>query len=217
MANRKCLVFTKNIQRDILTVGDIVMKFLCASKTSTFLPILILVLGAAVAVLIYVIIQNKMKKGCNASHFRNSNTMEVEVKQPYTTERTMKFLEYLHRAMPKELIAFPVVGVDRIVKPKKDKIAYNSILNKYVDVCIFTRRKMEPVMVVDLVAGNTSVEQYNEMDPDVVAVLKAVKIPVMRTKLDDAYDLESLRENILKTLPSKVVSWLKENYIAENK
>ena len=76
---------------------------------------------------------------------------------------------------------------------------------------------MEPVMVVDLVASNASVEQYNEMDTNVVAVLKAVKVPVLRVKIEEGYDIEALRTNILNVLPAKVVSGLKENYIQNNK
>ncbi len=193
------------------------MSYLCSTFSSTILPLIILAMGLVVAVLVYFLVKKRFNKACDGGHFGNNNSVEVDLKKPYTTERSMKFLEYLHRAMPKELIAFPMVGVDRLVVPKKDKVAYNAILSKYVDVCVFTRRKMEPVLVIDLVAGNTSVEQYMEMDASVVAVLKAVKLPVLHVKLDDAYDLETLRDSILNALPAKVVSALKENYIAESK
>ena len=128
----------------------------------------------------------------------------------------MKFLEYLHRAMPKELIAFPKVGVDQVVKPKKDRVAFNSIMGKYVDVCVFLRKTMEPVMVIDLISDNPTVQQYEEMDSNVIAVLKAVKLSVLRIKLEDSYDIETLKTNILNLLPAKVVSLFKDNYISNN-
>ena len=197
--------------------GEKIMRFLCVDVVNDIvLPLVILAGGIAIAVAIYFSLRKKVKHDCRANHFDQKASVEVSLKKSYVTEESMKFLEYLHRAMPKELIAFPKVGVDQIVVPKKDKVAFNAILSKYVDICVFVRKTMEPVMVVDLVASNASVEQYNEMDTNVVAVLKAVKVPVLRVKIEEGYDIEALRANILNVLPAKVVSGLKENYINTN-
>lgn len=192
------------------------MKYLASDVLNDIvLPLIILAGAVAIALVLYFSIKRKIA-GYNSKQLSPNSKIEVNINGAYITEKEMKFLEYLHRAMPKELIAFPKVGVDQVVKPKKDRVAFNSVMGKYVDVCVFLRKTMEPVMVIDLISDNPTVQQYEEMDSNVIAVLKAVKLSVLRIKLEDSYDIETLKTNILNLLPAKVVSLFKDNYISNN-
>ena len=122
----------------------------------------------------------------------------------------MKFLESLHKALPREFIAFPYVGVDNIVIPKNGKNMYNKILTKYIDVCVFLRRNMQPVLAIDLFNSNPITQALKKMDTDVYDALKCVGIPVIEIKLVENYDLNILRKNIIDSLPDKVFALIKD-------
>ena len=136
----------------------------------------------------------------------DSNDVSVTAINKYCSEEEMKFLDSLHMALPKEFIAFPKVGVDNLVEPGKNRLAYNSIMAKYVDVVVFYRKNMQPVLVVDLVKENVAVSQLRGMDEDVVAVLKSIKMPVVKIKVEKAYNLESLRHQLIHQIPDKILA-----------
>lgn len=188
---------------------------LLESEANPAIVVAILLGGLAIALTIYFYLRKRFGTVKNLNE--NITKVDVKLNKDYCSELEMKFLENLHRAMPKELIAFPRVGVDQLVSPNKDKNAYNAIMSKYLDVVVFTRKDMTPVLVIDLVQ-NSSVQsmQFDELDSNVVKVLKAVKLNVIKVELTQTYDLEKLRENVLNALPDKVVSTLKSNYISEN-
>ena len=125
----------------------------------------------------------------------------------------MKLLEYIHKALPKDFIAFPRVGVGQIVNPTKNLVAYNSILDKYVDICVFVRKTMEPVLVVDILWDNEAKQQFRDMDLSVVDVLGAVKLKVVKIKIEPAYDIPSLKKTLLSALPDRTIAMLKDSYI----
>ena len=188
------------------------MRYLLGESAAV--PIVILIGGVLIAGVIYFYLRQKlsMPKKLN----ENIAKVDVGLNSHFCSEKEMKFLEYLHRAMPKEFIAFPRVGVDQLVSPKKDRNAYNAIMSKYVDVVVFTRKDMTPVLVIDLIQKGSAQQQYEELDANVIKVLKAVKLNLLKVEMEDAYDIEALKTNVLKALPDKVVSALKESYINEN-
>ena len=142
--------------------------------------------------------------------------MEVELNKQFVTDEEMKLLEYIHKALPKDFIAFPRVGVDQVVSPTKNLVAYNSIMSKYLDICVFLRKTMEPVLVVDMLWDNEAKQQFHDMDMNVIDVLSTVKLKVVKIKVEQAYDVPSLRKTLLSALPDKMIAMLKNDYI-ENK
>ena len=180
---------------------------------SVAVPIIILIAGILIAVIIYINLKNKFNTPKNLNE--NIAKVDVSLNSNFCSNQEMKFLEYLHRAMPKDFIAFPRVGVDQLVSPKKDRNAYNAIMSKYVDVVVFSRKDMTPVLVIDLVQKGSAQQQYEELDANVIKVLKAVKLNILKVELEDAYDIDVLKTSVLKALPDKVVSALKESYIKE--
>ena len=182
--------------------------------TNVVVPIIILLAGILIAVIIFFHLRKKFGAPKNLN--QNISKIDVGLNSNFCSNQEMKFLEYLHRAMPKDFIAFPRVGVDQLVSPKKDRNAYNAIMSKYVDVVVFTRKNMTPVLVIDLIQKGSAQQQYEELDPNVIKVLKAVKLNLLKVEMEEAYDIEALKISVLNALPDKVVSALKENYIKEN-
>lgn len=187
-------------------------KLLLESEASPIIVCAILVGALAIGIVIYIYLRKKfgMVKNLN----ENITKVDVKLNKDYCTEAEMKFLENLHRAMPKDFIAFPRVGVDQLVSPNKDKNAYNAIMSKYLDVVVFTRKDMTPVLVIDLVQ-KSSVQsmQLDELDSNVLKVLKAVKINVVKIFIEPTYDLDKLKEQVLNNLPDKVITNLKTDIL----
>jgi hypothetical protein len=103
-----------------------------------------------------------------------------------------------------------------VINPTKNRVAYNSIMSKYLDICVFYRKTMEPVLVIDIMWNNEAKQQFAEMDPNVIAVLKTVKLKVVKIKIEPAYDIQSLKQTLLNALPDKLIAMLKNDYIQNN-
>ena len=156
------------------------MKFLLASSNGDVIAALIIFgVGLMGALITYILLKKHNFGGGKVS---TPSKMEVELKKEYVSAEEMKLVEFIHKALPKEFIAFPRVGVDQVVNPTKNRIAYNLVMSKYLDVCIFYRKTMEPVLVIDIVWNNEAKQQFAEMDPNVIGVLKTVKLKVVKIK-----------------------------------
>lgn len=191
------------------------MKFLLETTTDTYIGVAIIVVGLIIAIFTYWGLK-KHNFGGKSKGKKMKGSLEVELKKTFASEEEMKLIEYLHKALPKDFIAFPRVGVNQIVNPTKNLVAYNSILSKHVDACIFVRKTMEPVLVIDILWDNEAKQQFRDMDTQVVDVLNAVKLKVVKIKIEPAYDIPSLRKTLLNAMPDKLVAMLKNDYI-ENK
>lgn len=189
------------------------MRFLLDSSESSdlFVALLIIICGLIVAVMTYIILKKHNFGGSGKK--KHKGKLEVELKKEYASEHEMKLLEYVHRALTKDFIAFPRVGVDKIVNPTKNLVAYNSIMSKYVDICVFLRKTMEPVLVIDIMWDNEAKQQFAEMDANVIDVLNAVKLKVVKIKIEPAYDISALKKTLLTALPDKIIAMLKNDYI----
>lgn len=187
-------------------------NILLESEANPVIVLAILFGAVAIGIVIYIYLRKRFGTVKNLNE--NITKVDVKLNKDYCTEAEMKFLENLHRAMPKDFIAFPRVGVDQLVSPNKDKNAYNAIMSKYLDVVVFTRKDMTPVLVIDLVQ-KSSVQsmQLDELDSNVLKVLKAVKLNVVKIFVEPTYDLDKLKEQVLNNLPDKVVTNLKTDII----
>lgn len=194
------------------------IRFLCDGFMDVALPILILAVGLTIAIVVYLALKKRGLPDKNIALKVGKGKPEVELNKCYVTAEEMKILEYVHRALPKDFIAFPRVGVNQVVSPTKNLVAYNSILSKYLDICVFYRKTMEPLLVIDLQWDNEVKQQFKVMDENVVAVLNAVKLKVVPIKVEPAYDIAELRKKLLSALPDKMIAMLKKDYIDdENK
>lgn len=189
------------------------INFLCEGMADVLFPVLILVAGLAIAILVYVNLKNKTKPNKDIAQKLGKGSVEIELNKTYATPEEMKVLESIHKALPKDFIAFPRVGVDQIVSPTKNLVAFNAIMSKYVDICVFYRKTMEPVLVIDLVWDNAVKQQFKIMDENVKNALKTAKLKVFGLKIEPAYDIDALRKNLLSALPDKMIATLKKEYI----
>lgn len=188
------------------------MRFLLENSTDTIVGIVIIAVGLIISLITYFLIKRHTFGGKKKS----GGKLEVELNKEFVTNEEMKLLEYIHKALPKDFIAFPRVGVDQIVSPTKNLVAYNSIMAKYVDICVFLRKTMEPVLVIDILWDNEAKQQFHDMDINVSDVLKAVKLKIVKIKIEPAYDIPNLRKTLLSALPDKMIAMLRDDYI-ENK
>ena len=141
---------------------------------------------------------------------RTSGKPQVKLKGRYTTEQEMIFLEALHKALPRDCISFPNVGVGKLIEPKGNLVDFHSISSKFVDVCVFLRKDMSPILVIDLFEDNPAAQQLKKFDEDIKDVLKEVKIPVLHKQIEKNYNIDELRMTILNSLDNKVVAYLKD-------
>ena len=127
-----------------------------------------------------------------------------------------QFLKNIYKILPAEFVAFPMVGVDCLVSPKGDKVLYNTILSQYVDVCIFLKDSMQPVLAIDLFEPSPIEQQMKQLHPNVKKALSTVGIPLMTYQLSEGYSIVELRSKIIDAMPPKIVAMLKDKVKNDN-
>ncbi len=174
------------------------------------IPIVILVMIFLVAGLIIYGLKHKYGKDRGMITKDEPKTINVELKKCYMQPNEVEFLKNLYKVLPAEFIAFPRVGVDNLVQPKNDKVLYNTILSQYVDVCVFLKSTMQPVLAIDLYEASPVAQQLKQLHPNVAKALKAVNIPMLSYQLSEEYSLVELRTKVIDAMPGKMIAMLKE-------
>lgn len=187
------------------------MNKLLGIFVDTILPIFIIIAIIALGVLIYTITRKKFNKP--VVELRTHSSPMVSLKKAFCTEDEMRFLEAVHKSLPREFIAFPRIGVSSLVEPKGNLADYKSVWNQYLDVVIFLRKDMKPVLVIDLFHPSPAQQQLKKMDEHVTNVLKVVKIPLIRKQICEKYDIDELRVEMLNAMNNTTVAYLKEKII----
>ncbi len=182
--------------------------------TEIVLPILILAVGIALSIILYKHLQKKFSHPVTPSYQKNS-TPQVKLKESYCTEQEMVFLNALHKALPRDCISFPNVGVSKLIEPKGNLVDYKSVMDKYVDVCVFLRKGMKPILVIDLFEPSPVAQQLKKFDDNVLAVLNEVKIPVMHKQIQNEYNIEELKIEVLQKMNNSTVAYLKDKILDE--
>ena len=180
------------------------------------LPIVILIAIIILAIIMYKKLQKKYNIPVVHS-FKASANPQVKLKEKYCTEKEMIFLNALHKALPRDCISFPNVGVSKLIEPKGNLSDYKSVMDKYIDICVFLRNGMKPILVIDLYEPSPAAQQLKKFDDNVSAILKSVKIPVLHKKIENSYPIEDLRIEVLKAMNSDTVAYLKGKTIEDFK
>jgi len=178
----------------------------------TILPITIIIVAIIGSIFLYNAMRKKFNKPYDPT-IRHNVKPQVSINPHYCTEKEMKFLDALHKALPRDCISFPIVGVSRLIIPKNNLIDYKSVQDKFVDICVFLRKEMKPILVIDLYETSPATQQFKKFDDDVNAVLKEVKIPVLHKKVEDKYSIENLRIEVLQAMENSTVAYLKDTTI----
>lgn len=191
------------------------MNLLLNAITNVLLPIAIIVLTLIAAVYLYKAMRKRFNKPLDTT-IKASAKAQVALKSNYCTEDEMRFLEALHRALPRECISFPRVGVSKLIDPKGSMNDYKSVLDQYVDVVVFQRKDMKPILVIDLYHESPAAQQLKKFDENVTTILKAVKLPIMKIKIAPNYDINQLLVDVLNHLDTTTIAVIRNKYIAVN-
>lgn len=181
----------------------------------TILPIGIIIVLIVFAIFLFKFLQRKFNKPIKTALQRNS-TPEVKLRNRYCSEREMKFLEALHKALPRDCISFPNVGITKLIEPKNNKLDYNYAADKYVDVCVFLRKNMTPILAIDLYSPSPAAQQLKKFDNNLKEILSAVKIPILHKEIQENYSIEDLRIELLQAMNGTTVAYLKGKTIEES-
>lgn len=187
------------------------MRSLLLVSIDVWLPLLIFFIIILFAIGILITLKTKFGKDKGMVTKNEPKVMNLIKTDEYISKNEVLFLKNLSKVLPDDFIAYPRVGVDNIVQPKGDKLAYNTILSQYVDVCIFLKNCMEPVLVVDIYEANTTDVHLKHLSPNVYKAMSTVNIPIVKIMIQEEYDLEKLRCSIIEAMPAKVVALIKEN------
>lgn len=183
--------------------------------TNIVLPISIILLAIVISVFLYRLLQKKFNKPLDTT-IKQNETPQIKLKERYCTEEEMKFLEALHKALPRDFISFPNVGVSKLIEPKGNLNDYKSIQDKYVDICVFLRKEMKPILVIDLYQPSPTAQQLKKFDDNISNVLKVAKIPVLHQQIQKTYNLNTILTETLNSIDGKIVTQLKNNIIRES-
>ena len=171
------------------------------------------VLLAAILIFFGIIVGLKRseKRTIKMATKKEPKTMNLKLKNEYITKKELAFLNAIHKALPSDFIAFPKVGLANLLAPSGDKISYNLVSDKVVDVCVFTKETMEPILVIDLIEYEVTAIAFNKMNEVAKKAIKIVKLPIIEIEVKDSYDINKLRRDLLTAMPDKIVTMLKNN------
>ncbi len=186
------------------------MNLLLNATIDVVLPIILIILIIASAVIIVYFLKRKFGEDRGMITKDIPKQVFVELKKCYLKPEEVAFLKSLSKVLPAEFVAYPKVGVDNLVQPKNDKVLYNTILSQYIDVCVFLRTTMEPVLAIDLFSPSPVEQQMKKLHPNVIKAMQTVKIPLIQYQVAEEYNLIELRTKVIEAMPSKVVAMLKE-------
>ncbi|MGD9901183.1 MAG: DUF2726 domain-containing protein [Spirochaetales bacterium] len=178
----------------------------------TALIIAIFLVIIAFAVFLGSVIRNKIDTSQNSNIHAGKfeGTVRVALKIPFMHGDSFKFLNALQKALPLEFIAFPNIGVDTIVKPAGNLIAYNSIAGKYLDFVVFEKITMKPVAVVDLTDPRIGSSPITKQDPAITNTLHAINMPILEFVVEDKYDDKEILRRFLDSQDPYTLAALKK-------
>ncbi len=183
---------------------------LLLSAADVVIPLVIIFLIFGVAAVIVVFLKRKYGNDRGMITKDIPKTVYVEIKKCYLKPEEVSFLKSLTKVLPAEFVAYPKVGVDNLVQPKNDKVLYNTILSQYIDVCVFLRTTMEPILAIDLFSASPVEQQMKKLHPNVIKAMQTVKIPLIQYQVSEEYNLIELRTKVIEAMPSKMVAMLKD-------
>ncbi len=188
------------------------MSKLLLTETGEMTLTLVLVLAfLAVAVILLVVLKRKYGKDEDMISKNQPVNIQVALNKSYMNNKELLFYKSVLSCLPIDFICFPKVAVTKLITPKQNKVLYNTILNDYVDVAIFLRDTMEPVLAIDLY-DQTNPEQLAELPANIKTALSNAKLPFIRMEVQEEYRTDDLRKKLIEAMPTKVMADLKEYY-----
>ena len=191
--------------------------FLLAPENDLILAIAVFCFFLAVAILLIGYVKKKLDHSqSNTRGGRFEGKVRVTLHKPFIEAESFIFYNALQRALPIEFIAFPNVGVDTIVKPAGDLIAYNAIGGQYLDFVVFAKNGMVPVAVVDLINPGTTLSSIRKQNNAITKTLQAINIPIIEFVVEDNYNEKAILEQFLDSQDPYTIAMLKKQRQAKN-
>lgn len=176
------------------------------------IALLIFLAFLALAIVAFIFVKKIEKKRVNSNKKVKLDTKpKLKLNLPFLTPNEVKFLAVFQNSIPSEYVAFPKIQMKNIVKPDGSLVVFNEVKDDILDVVVFLKTKMQPVLVVDLIdpsKGDKSETKYNEYT---VASLKSVSLPVLNITLDHDYDKIELLNKFLDKMDPISIAQLKKD------
>lgn len=151
---------------------------------------LILICGfIIIAFVVYFMIKKlEKKRSARNKKAKFDDKPRLKLNLPFLSKSEVKFLAVFQNSLPSEYVAFPKVVMNNIVKPDGSLVVFNEIEHNILDVVVFLKSNMQPVLVVDLIdpsKGDKSNTQFSEYTKK---SLSSVKLPVLTITLDHDFE-----------------------------
>ena len=167
----------------------------------TVLALIVLLSFIVGAFLLYFIIKNLEKKRISKSkQAKFDGKPRLKLNLPFLTSSETKFLAVFQNSLPSEYVAFPKVVASSIVKPDGSLVVFHEIEHNILDVVVFLKSKMQPVLVVDLIdpsRGDKSITTYSDY---IKKGLSSVKLPILSITLDHDFEKVELLNLFLEAM-----------------
>jgi len=183
---------------------------LLLSNSPTIIVIIMLLISLVISIFIVFILKNKTKNIGIAKQKCDLRKKTVKLVSSYCSPAEMQFLEAIHKALPKDFIAFPYVPLEKLLIPTGDKINYNIASSKVVDICIFLQKNMEPVLAIDLYSPSPINQSLKKLDEDTIALIKSTNLPLIQIRLQEQYHLPTLKNDLINSMDPKVFVKIKK-------
>ncbi|MGN1223335.1 MAG: DUF2726 domain-containing protein [Christensenellales bacterium] len=176
------------------------------------LALIILCCFIVAAIVAYCLIKKAEKnKNMKKTKAKFDDKPRLKLNLPFLSKSETKFLAVFQNSLPSEYVAFPKLAMNRIVRPDGSLIVYHEIENSIVDIVVFLKSNMQPVLVVDLIDPMKGDKLLTKMDEFVEKSLKSVNLPVLRLNLDHEYERVELLNAFLDKMDPLTIAQLKKS------
>lgn len=175
------------------------------------LALIIFLVFIAIAVVLFIIIKKMEKKRlANNKKAKFDNKPRLKLNLPFLTNNEVRFLAVFQNSLPSEYVAFPKIVMHSLVKPDGGLVVYNEIKDDVLDVVVFLKSKMQPVLIVDLIdpaRGDKALTKYNEYTEK---SLKSLSLPILNITLDHDFNKVELLNAFLDKMDPISIAQLKK-------
>lgn len=179
--------------------------------SESLLTLIIFLIFLVIAVILFFIIKKLEKKRlANHKKIKLDAKPKLKLNLPFLSNNEVKFLSVFQNSLPSDYVAFPKVVMHSLVKPDGSLVVFNEIKDDVLDVVVFLKSKMQPVLVVDIIdpaRGDKALTKYNEYTEQ---SLKSVSLPVLNITLDHDYEKIELLNLFLDKMDPVTIAQLKK-------
>lgn len=149
------------------------------------LAFIIFLAFVVIAVACYFVVKSLEKRRAKKNKkAKFDDKPRLKLNLPYLSENEKNFLAVFQNSLPSDYVAFPKVEMKHIVKPNGGLVVYHEVENETLDVVVFLKKVMQPVLVVDILDPSKGEKYASKLNEYVLKSLKSVNLPVLTITLD---------------------------------